>query len=127
MTKLSILTFILATALGARVSRADDNADLKKFLAFMDKITDAVVADKDTCPKMATDINSLIDANNEVIEIGKKAAAAGKQMPADAQKHVQDDVKRMMPGLQNCGQNKDVQAAFGRLNFGPKHAPPPAK
>ena len=117
------LALVLAFgAFGARTARADETSDMKKFLAFFDKIVDTVVADQDKCPKMATDINALIDANQDVLAIAKKYANSKKKMPAEMQKHMQEQMQRMMPGLQKCGTDKSVQAAFTRLDAsGPRH------
>jgi hypothetical protein len=112
------------------VARADDlkSEDAKKFLAFFDKIVDTVIADKDSCPKMATDVNALIDANKDMIELAKKAKADGKKMPEDAKKHMMDQTQKMIPAMRACGNDKNVQAAFQRLDMdGPHGAPPPAK
>ena len=119
MTKIGVFSFLLVAALGSRIARADDAADIQKFLVFFDKVTVAVVADKDACPKMATDVNKLIDASQDIIDTAKKAVAAGKKLPADAQKHMMDDVQKMLPGMQACGSNKDVQAAFQRMQVRP--------
>lgn len=127
MKLFNIIAVTLLLGLGARAARADEAADMKKFMAFFDKIVDTVVADQDSCPKMATDLNKVIDANKDVLEMAKKYADSGKKMPAEMQKHMQDQVQRMMPGMQKCGSDKAVNAAFARLDVGGKHhAPPPA-
>ena len=116
------LTLCTALALTARVAHADTTAPsdaVKKFLAFFDKIVDTVVADQDDCPKMAKDVNALIDANKDVLEAAKKAKAEGKKLPDDARQHMMDASKKMMPGMQKCGKDKDVSAAFQRLDMGP--------
>ncbi len=120
-------TVFIALALTAGIAAADapkkdaptaSSEDVKKFLAFFDKLVDTVVADKDNCPKMAKDVNSLIDANKAVLEMAKKAKAEGKQLPDDAKQHMMDSAKRMMPAMQKCGNDKDVQAAFERMDNG---------
>lgn len=109
-------------AFGARTARADETSDMKKFMAFFDKIVDTVVADQDNCPKMGADVNTLIDKNQDVLEMAKKYAKSNKKMPPEMQKHMQEQVGRMMPGIQKCGQDKSVQAAFARLDVsGPRH------
>ena len=113
----------LVFALSARVAAADTSADVQKFVAFFDKIVDTVVADKDDCGKMAKDLNTLIDANKDVIEAAKKAQAEGKQVPPEVRQHMMDGAKKMMAGMQKCGSDPAVKAAFDRL---PKHGPPPA-
>jgi hypothetical protein len=101
-----------------------DKADVAKWLAFFDKIVDTVVADKDACPKMAKDVNALVDANKDLLEKANAAVAAGKKLPEDAQKHMMDSAKKMMPAMQKCGADKDVQAAFMRMT--PKQPAPKA-
>ncbi len=101
-------------ASGAAATEAD-KADVQKWLAFFDKIVDTVVADKDSCPKMAKDVNSLVDANKDLLDKANAAVAAGKKLPEDAQKHMMDSAKKMMPAMQKCGNDKDVQAAFMRM------------
>jgi hypothetical protein len=90
--------------------------DVAKFLKFFDTLVDTVVGDKDTCPKMATDINALIDDNKEMLAMAKQAKAAGKTLPQDAQDHMKASVKRMLPAMQTCGRDPKVQAAFQRFD-----------
>ncbi len=124
-------TVFIALAVTAGIASADapkkDTAtstassdDVKKFLAFFDKLVDTVVADKDSCPKMAKDVNALIDANQAVLEMAKKAKESGKQLPDDAKQHMMESAKRMMPAMQKCGNDKDVNAAFQRLDMAKK-------
>jgi hypothetical protein len=119
-------TFCMALALTASVAQADTPKKdapaagpstelVKKFLAFFDKLVDTVVADKDTCPKMATDVNSLIDANKDLLAQAQKAKSDGRELPAEAKQHVADNAKRMMGALQKCGNDQAVQSAFQRL------------
>jgi hypothetical protein len=93
-------------------------ADVDKFLAFWDKLVDTIVADKDSCPKMATDINALIDGNKDLLAKAGEAAKAGKKLPKTAEDHMMAGVKKMMPAMQKCQSDKAVQAAFQRLDVG---------
>ncbi len=115
------LSLVLATAASADAPKGAGGevakTDAAKFLAFFDKLTDAVVADKDNCDKMATDVNSIIDANKDLLDMASKAKADGKKLPADAQKHMGDDVQKMGPGLQACAKNDKVNTAFKRLKI----------
>lgn len=101
-------------------ANAPAKADVDKFLAFFDKLVDVVVADKDSCPKMAADVNKLIDANQDVLKAGAEAKAKGMTLPKDAQDHMMASVKRMMPAAQKCGNDKDVQAAMQRMDMSKK-------
>jgi hypothetical protein len=97
-----------------------NKADVDKFLAFFDKIVDAVVADKDNCPKMATDINALIDANQDLLAMANKAQAEGKKLPKDAEQHMMQSAQKMGPAMQKCQSDKAVQSAFMRMASGGK-------
>ena len=113
------ITLMFTLGLGARVSRADDAADVQKYLALIDKIVDTAVADQNDCPKMGKDLSALIDANKDVLEMAQKKRAEGKKLPADAQKHVQESVRKMMPAIGKCHTDKDVQAALQKMKMGP--------
>lgn len=99
---------------GAEVNQAD----VDKFLAFFDKIVDAVVADKDNCPKMATDINGLIDANKDLLAMANEAQKSGKKLPKSAEQHMMASAQKMGPAMQKCQSDKAVQAAFMRMAGG---------
>jgi hypothetical protein len=124
-----LCTIVLALALPFGVVRADtpkatDNtpskADVDKFIAFFDKLVDIVVADKDACPKMAADVNVLIDKNQDLLKMGAEAKAKGMQLPKEAQDHMMASTKKMMGGMQKCGGDKDVQKAFQRMDMSKK-------
>jgi hypothetical protein len=92
-------------------------ADVSRWLTFFDKLVDTVVRDQTTCDKMGGDVNALMDANHEAISIARNAKAQGKKLPADAKQHMVDGVKKMLPGMQNCGTNDKVRAAFAKLDL----------
>ena len=95
-------------------------SDVHKFLAFWDKLVDTVVADKDSCPKMATDVNKLLDANAELLKQAKAAADQGKKLPKAAEDHVMEGVNKLLGGMMKCKDDKAVMKAFDRLNMGKK-------
>jgi hypothetical protein len=99
-----------------------DKADIAKWLVFFDSIVDTVVKDKDNCPTMAADINALVDKNADLIKKAEAAVAAGKKLDDASKKHMMDSVKKMIPAMQKCGTDKDVQAAMMRMQPG-KPAP----
>jgi hypothetical protein len=96
---------------------AVSDADVKRFLAFWDKLVDVAVADKDNCPKMGTDLNALIDANKDVIAAADKARAAGKQLPADAAQHVKDGATKFAQNVMGCAKDATVKGAMQRLSL----------
>lgn len=93
------------------------SADVQKWLAFFDKIVDIVVADKDNCPKMGTDINGAIDANTDLLKKAAEASDKGAKLPKDAEEHMHASAQKMMSSMQKCSTDKTVQAAFMRLDF----------
>jgi hypothetical protein len=126
MKLLHIVPVVLALAAG--VASADGSGsgapsggtvsdpDTKRFLAFWDKLVDTVVADKDNCPKMGTDLSALIDANKDLLAAAQKARAAGKQLPADAAQHMKDTATRFANGVMGCAKDASVKAAMQRLS-----------
>lgn len=132
MKLLRVLVMFAVVAGSARGALADpqarkevSQAEAEKFLAFFDKFVDAVVANKDHCPKMATALNGVIDANQDVIKMANEAKAAKKQLPKAVEDKMMARVKEMMPAMQKCGADKDVKAAVSRLDQkqDPKQAP----
>lgn len=107
--------------------------EAEKFLAFFNKFVDGVVAAKEDCVKMAATINSLIDANQDLIKKANAAKAEGKDLPQAAKDKMMARVKEMMPGMQKCGADAKVQAAMKRMEENKpsapatKTAPAPAK
>jgi hypothetical protein len=93
------------------------DADAKRWLAFWDKLVDTVIADKDNCPKMGTDLNALIDANKDLVATAQKAQAGGKQLPPDALQHMKDAAPKMATAAMNCAKDPNVKGALQRLNF----------
>ncbi|HEU0033629.1 MAG TPA: hypothetical protein VFQ53_23540 [Kofleriaceae bacterium] len=95
-------------------------ADAEKFMTFFNKFVDAVVQNKDNCPKMASSLNTLIDQNKDIIKMANDYKAAKKKLPKDVEDKMMARVKEMMPAMQKCGADKDVQAAISRMD--PKKA-----
>ncbi|MEO8702906.1 MAG: hypothetical protein ABI867_22870 [Kofleriaceae bacterium] len=91
-------------------------ADAEKFLGFFNKFVDAVVGNKDACPKMATSVNTVIDQHLDVLRAANAAREAKKKLPKSYEDKMMARVKEMMPAMQKCGTDKDVQAAIGRMD-----------
>ena len=120
---------ILAAMLVSGVSMAQGDAppaqtmtasEVTKWITFFDKLVDTVVKDQTTCDKMAVDVNAVVDANKDAIAIAKAAKQQGRKLPPDAQQKMVDGVKKMIPGMQNCGQNEKVRGAFAKLDLNRK-------
>ncbi len=120
---------ILAVMLASGVATAQGDAppaqtmtasEVTKWITFFDKLVDTVVKDQTTCDKMAVDVNAVVDANKDAIAVAKAAKAQGRKLPPDAQQKMVDGVKKMIPGMQNCGQNEKVRGAFAKLDLNRK-------
>ena len=88
------------------------------WITLFDKIVDTVVADREDCGQMAGDLNTLVDANQEAIKIARDAKAKGKKLPASAQRHMLEGMRRMVGALGKCGRDEQVGAAFKRIDLG---------
>ena len=95
-------------------------AAVTKWLAFFDKLVDTVVADQDSCERMATDVGTVIDTNRDSLALAHAARARHEKLPESAQEHMMEGVKKMEPGIENCGGNDHVKAAFAKLEVADK-------
>jgi hypothetical protein len=123
--KKTILAVMLASGLAmaqgdAPPAQTMTASEVSKWITFFDKLVDTVVKDQTTCDKMAVDVNAVVDANKDAIAIAKAAKAQGRKLPPDAQQKMVDGVKKMIPGMQNCGQNDKVRGAFAKLDLNRK-------
>ena len=92
--------------------------EARAWISLFDKIVDTVVASKDDCGKMAGDLNTVVDANQDTIRIARDAKAKGKKLPTSAQQHMLDGMRRMVGALEKCGRDEKVGAAFKRIDLG---------
>jgi len=132
MKLLQTLSLSLALAASVTTAFADDakkpapadkappKADVDKYLAFFDKLVDTIVADKDDCKKVAADVNKMLDDNTALLKMAADAQAAGMKLPKEAVDHMVEGSKRMMPTMQKCGKDADVNKAFQRMSMKPK-------
>ena len=122
-----VRSFAIAIALAAGPAAAQPDkqapaevtpSEARAWIAVFDKVVDTVVANKDDCGRMAGDLNSVIDANQQAIAIARDAKAKGKKLPASAQQHMLDGMRRMVVALDKCGRDEKVGAAFRRIDLG---------
>jgi hypothetical protein len=111
------LFLLAALGVASAAARADEASDVRSFVAFFGEVTNVLVADKDSCSKMASDLNAVFDANRRVLEAAKKAREEGKKLPAEAQKRIIEDTARWGPALQKCSTDQGVQAALTRMQM----------
>ena len=102
-------------------------ADADKYLAFFNKLTDAIIANKDTCPRMASAMNTVIDANQEIIKKVAEAQAAGKRLPKAAEEKMAARTREMIPAMNKCGNDGDVKAALKKIDTSKPSEKPPEK
>lgn len=93
-------------------------SEAREWIALFDKVVDVVVTNKDDCAKMASTLNTVVDANQKTIAMAKEAKARGKKLPVSAQQHMLDGARRMVSSLDKCGRDESVGAAFKRIDLG---------
>ncbi|HEV7554279.1 MAG TPA: hypothetical protein VGO00_02425 [Kofleriaceae bacterium] len=65
---------------------------------------------------MTTDINKLVDANQDLLKKASEAKAKGQKLPQDAMDHMNASSKKMISAImEKCAQDKGVQAALQRM------------
>ena len=106
------------------------SADVTNWLGFFDELVATVVADQNACEKMATDVSAVIDRHHDSLRVARQARLKHEKLPEAAQQHMLDGVKRMGPGIENCGNNDHVKQAFSKLDTehqgeAGESAPPP--
>jgi hypothetical protein len=109
--------FAAPDAKPAPAAPAPTSALVQKMIAFIDAFSDKVASDKGACPKMATDINAMIDDNKDLLVQAKAARQSGKPMPADMQDHFTKGMQKMMPAYMGCKDDQGVKTAFQRLDM----------
>ena len=114
---LGLLVLALLAIPGKLAFAADEisQADADKFMVFFDKFIDTIVADKDNCPKMATDLNKLIDANADLLKKASEAQKSGKKLPKASEDHMKESSKKIGDSMNKCGADKGVQSALDRM------------
>ena len=119
------IALVLALATAPAIAQPDKQApaevtpsDAHAWITAFDKIVDTVVANREDCTKMASSLNTVIDANQDAIKIARDAKAKGKKLPASAQQHMLDGMRRMVAALDKCGTDEKVAAAFKRIDLG---------
>jgi hypothetical protein len=98
-------------------------AEAEKVLAFFKQFSAAIIANKDSCPKMAVAINGVIDKNKDFIAKANAMKAEGKKLPKATEEKMGEEMKAMIPAVMKCKDDKDVNAAMQRMEKGGDKAP----
>jgi hypothetical protein len=102
-------------------------ADADKYFAFFNKLADAIIANKDNCQRMASAINTIVDANQDIIKKVAEAQSAGKKLPKALEEKMAARTREMIPAMNKCGADPEVKAAIKRIDTGKPSEKPPAK
>jgi len=91
--------------------------DAKRFYAFFEKLVSVVVVNKEDCAKMASGINTHIDASQALLKEAGDAKAAGKELPPETKdKITKKTTDELIPAMKHkCAADKAVTDAFMRL------------
>jgi hypothetical protein len=92
-------------------------------LVFFDEFHAAIVKNQDTCPKMATAVNAVIDKHEAWL---RKVAGSDKDLPPAEKDKLAKKQNDMMTAVMKCKDDKGVAAAFQRFTT-LTTAKPPAK
>jgi hypothetical protein len=94
----------------------------QRFLAFFEKLVGIVVANKEDCTKMATEVNAHVDASQGVIKDATDARLQGKDLPQPVRdkiaKRTADELGPAM--MAKCSNDRGVMTAFARIKPQPK-------
>lgn len=92
-------------------------AEAERYVVFFNKLIDTIVATKDDCAKMTSQLNGLIDANAALLKQMNSPAMKDKEVPKADKDKMQERVDReMLPALKKCLADKGVKAAFARMS-----------
>jgi hypothetical protein len=113
-----LLALVLAPALVVACAPPDRDAkkrvevDTARWTALVERTAELVDADRGDCARMASDVHALLGANAALIKAANAALGDGFKLPDDARAHVTAAIGRMMPGIDACGAEAEVQQAF---------------
>jgi hypothetical protein len=115
------LAFASATAIAAPQRQAPAEvtpSEASRWMALFDRVVDTVVVNREDCPKMASSLDAVVDANQDTIAMARDAKAKGKRLPPSTMQRMQDGARRMLAALDKCGRDEKVGAAFRRIDLG---------
>lgn len=104
--------------------------DLKKAHAFIDALVTAITSNTSDCDKMATQMNSVLDAHAATIKMINEHKAAGRKPPKEFEDKLAAKKPELMGAIMKCKDNANVQASVQRLMAvmsGASSAPPATK
>jgi hypothetical protein len=93
-------------------AKAKVEIDVARWTALVDHVADIVAADHADCAKMAGEVHRLFDTNAGLIKDANAALGDGFKLPDDARSRLAVAVDRMMPGIDACGADGELQKAF---------------
>jgi hypothetical protein len=87
-------------------------ADAAKLERFVNQLADAMVANKDSCPKLGPAITAILDKHEPEI---KKIVESGKEPPQSSKDKMNKRQGDMMAAITKCKDDQVVMAAVTRL------------
>ncbi|MGN6105212.1 MAG: hypothetical protein ACTHU0_08915 [Kofleriaceae bacterium] len=91
-------------------------ADAEQVLSFVNQFADAVESGKDSCAKMATAINAVVDKNAPFLRKAKQLKNQGKTLPKETETKMTTRTQEVIPVLMKCKDDKAVEAALMRMD-----------
>jgi hypothetical protein len=99
---------------------AAGSSDEEALISMIEGFVDVIAANQDNCPKLAVALKGFIDTNGaKLLALKAKSEAMTPAQKAEFQKknkpRAMAVVAKLMPALQKCGNDKDVQKAMQSL------------
>lgn len=121
LSSLLLVASLSGAATAQSASKTEmSSSEVSLWLGFFDKLVVTVAKPPTTCERLAIDVTAVIENNKQAVAVARSARASGKKLPEQAQQHMLDGVRKMVPAMQKCGQHDKVKAAFAKLDLNRK-------
>jgi hypothetical protein len=114
MRSLAVVLVLVAAACAPpeKTDKKTAEVDPVRWAALVDSLSAAVANNATNCGQMAKDVKAVLESNAALIKSANGALGDGFTLPDDAKARIAAAVDRMLPGIDACGAEPDVQKAF---------------
>ena len=118
MKRLFAALVLVSFALCISGCKKSPEAIAEEFVGLMEKIANAVDANKADCDKMAGEVDKLITSNKKLIDQAmamKKDKGQDKKLEEKYKERMKGIMTKMMGGMMKCAKNKKLAEAMKKL------------